>query len=30
MIGISESRDMYNIYDVGETRSDSVTHVKTS
>ena len=28
MIGISESRDMYNIHDVGEFRSGGVKHVK--
>ncbi len=30
MIGISESRDMYNIYDVSEFSSGDVKNVKTT
>ena len=30
MIGFIESRDMYNIHDVGKFRSSGVKHVKTT
>lgn len=29
MIGFTESRDMYNIHDVGKFRRSGVKHIKT-